>query len=104
MVPPSRKQLKEAMLAIFLSKTNAEKKEKSREFTKLLFRFVESKMPESDEDGIYMKQMEAIGLFSSYVFRKNKEKISEKGKNADSILNEISEESDELFDEIESCI
>ncbi|MBD3398612.1 hypothetical protein GF412_05215 [Candidatus Micrarchaeota archaeon] len=103
MAPPSRKQLKKAMLAILLSKSDAEKKEKSRKFTRMLFDLVASKMPEKDEEEVYMKQMEALGLFTNYIFRKSREK-SQSGKNARSIITEISEESDELFEEIESSI
>ncbi|MCP4647808.1 MAG: hypothetical protein GY852_08795 [bacterium] len=104
MAPPSRKELKKSMLNIFLSKDEAEKKKCSREFTKLLFKLVESKMPGKDEDEIYMKQMEAIGLFSQYIFRKTKEKAEETRKAQEKILKEISEESDELFEEIEAVI
>lgn len=104
MVPPSRKKLKKAMLNIFLSSNEAEKKKHSKEFTKLLFTLVESKMPGKDEDEIEMKQMEAIGLFSQYIFRKTREKSEEKGKSQEKILKEISDESDELFEEIEEAI
>jgi len=103
MAPPSRKKLKKAMLSIFLSADKAEKKKHSKEFTKLLFNLVESKMPGKDEEEVYMKQMEAIGLFSQYIFRKNREK-AEKGKDSKEILKEISEESDELFEDIEASI
>ena len=104
MAPPSRKELKKAMLNIFMSSDEAEKKNRSKEFTKLLFNLVESKMPGKDEDEIYMKQMEAIGLFSQYIFRKTKEKAEEKRKAQEKILKEISDESDELFEEIEASI
>ena len=104
MVPPSRKELKKAMLNIFLSSDEAEKKKHSQEFTKLLFTLVESKMPGQDEEEIYMKQMEAIGLFSQYIFRKTKEKSGETEKSQKKILKEISDESDELFEDIESIL
>ena len=103
MASPSRKELKKAMLAIFLSKDDKEKKARSKEFTKLLFALVESKMHGESEDDIYLKQMEAIGMFSNYIFRKNREK-SEEGKNPKEALKEISEESDELFEQIESSV
>jgi hypothetical protein len=99
--PPTRQQLKEAMLAIFLSSEKAAKSERSREFTKLLFTFVESRMQGKNSDAVSEMQMEAIGLFSQYVFKKNKEKAKEKGKNAEQVLREVAQESDELFDEIE---
>jgi hypothetical protein len=104
MVPPSRKELKKAMLNIFLSSDEVEKKKRSKEFTKLLFNLVESKMPGKDEDEIYMKQMEAIGLFSQYIFRKTKEKAEESRKAQEKILKEISDESDELFEDIEAVL
>jgi len=99
--PPTRQQLKDAMLAIFLSSEKAAKGERSREFTKMLFSFVESRMPGKGECAVSEMQMEAIGLFSQYVFKKNKEKANEKGKKPGQILREVAQESDELFDEIE---
>jgi len=104
MAPPSRKELKKAMLNIFLSADEAEKKKRSKEFTKLLFNMVEAKMPGKDEDDIYMKQMEAIGLFSQYIFRKTREKAEEKEKSQKTIFKEISDESDELFEDIEAVL
>jgi len=98
--PPTRQQLKEAMLAIFLCKEKKAKSERSREFTKMLFSFVESQMKGKSGDVSEM-QMEAIGLFSQYVFKKSKEKANQKGKNPEQILREVAQESDELFDEIE---
>lgn len=99
--PPTRQQLKEAMLAIFLSSEKAEKSGRSREFTRLLFSFVEAKMPGRNPDMVSEMQMEAIGLFSQYVFKKNKEKAGQKEKSPEQILREVAQESDELFDEIE---
>jgi hypothetical protein len=98
--PPTRQQLKEAMLAIFLSKEKNAKGERSREFTKMLFSFVEFQM-EGKSGDVSEMQMEAIGLFSQYVFKKNKEKAGEKEKSPEQILREVAQESDELFDEIE---
>ena len=89
------------MLAIFLSSEKAAKSERSREFTRLLFSFVESQMQGKSPDEISEFQMEAVGLFSQYVFKKNKEKAREKEKSPEQILREVAEESDELFDEIE---
>ncbi|MEM4272013.1 MAG: hypothetical protein QXH30_00305 [Candidatus Bilamarchaeaceae archaeon] len=99
--PPTRQQLKDAMLAIFLSTDKAEKGERSREFTKMLFSFVESRMQGKSPDLVSEMQMEAIGLFSQYVFKKNSEKAKESGKGPEQILREVAQESDELFDEIE---
>lgn len=104
MAPASRKELKKAMLAIFMESNKAGKKKRSTEFTKLLFEFVEEKMKGKKEEEVQMKQMEAVGLFSQYIFRKNTEKGKEKGKSNNEILEEISRESDELYDEIEACI
>jgi len=99
--PPTRARLKEAMLSIFLSSEKAEKSALSREFTKMLFSYVESQMGGKGPDVVSEMQMESIGLFSQYVFKKNKEKAKEKGKRPVQILREVAEESDELFDEIE---
>ena len=101
---PSRKELKSAMLAIFMEQDEKGKKQRSKEFTRLLFDFVESRMEGKSEEEVYMKQMEAIGLFSQYIFRKNKEKEGEKGKKPKELLKEISDESDELYDGIEEAI
>lgn len=101
---PSRRELKDAMLAIFMEQGEPGKKQRSKEFTRLLFDFVESRMEGKSEDDVYMKQMEAIGLFSQYIFRKHKEKEGEKGKHPNELLKEIAEESDELYDEIEGTV
>ena len=104
MPSPSRKQLKAAMLATFLEVDPIKKKPLSKKFTKLLFEYVKKHMKSKNEDEICQMQMEAIGLFGNYVFSKNNEKRGEKEKSAHQTLTEIAEESDELYDEIESRI
>ena|GEM_PF-2948022 len=104
MPSPTRKQLKAAMLATFLEADPIKKKPLSKKFTKLLFEYVKRHMKSHSEDEISQMQMEAVGLFGTYVFRKNNEKKEEKEKSAQQILSEIAEESDELYDEIESRI
>ena len=104
MPSPSRKRLKEAMLQSFLETDPEKKKELSREFTRLLFQFVQGKMKSKGEEEVSLMQMEAVGLFTQYVFRKSREKKESREKTAKQILKEIANESDELFDEIESRI
>ncbi len=101
MPSPSRKALKAAMLAVFMEKDPIKKKQFSKKFTKLLFGYVEGHMDSRSEDEISQMQMEAIGLFGTYVFSKNKEKREQKEKSAQQTLKEIADESDELYDEIE---
>lgn len=101
MAGPSRKELKQAMQKLFLAKDKKEKRQCSREFTKLLFSFVESRAAGGSEENVLEKQMAALGLFTNYLFRKNKEK-REGGTPPEQVLNEISEEADELFDELEA--
>lgn len=98
---PTRGQLKDAMLALFLENNTSRKKALSKDFTRMLFEFVESVMEGRNEQEISSVQMEAAGLFATYVFNKEKEK-SREGKGTRKILEEIAAESDELFDEIES--
>ena len=104
MAPPSRTKLKKAMLAMFLETDNAKKKKCSKKFTKLLFEYVEAYAKTKDEDEIALLQMQSIGIFSQYVFRKNQEKSGQKEKNPKKTLEKIAEESDELYDEIEANI
>ncbi len=101
MAGPSRKELKQAMQNLFLAKDKKEKRQRSKEFIKLLFSFVESRAAGESENSIMEKQMAALGLFTNYLFRKNKEK-KERGIPPKQVLNEISEEADELFDELEA--
>lgn len=101
---PPRARLKKAMLAIFLAKGELKKKQRSKEFTKFLFAYVKAHMRGKSKDEIELMQMQAIGLFSQYIFRKNKEKREEKAKTAKQTFEEIANESDELYDEIESII
>ncbi len=104
MPSPSRAKLKKAMLAIFLEKDKLKKKQCSTKFTRLLFQSVGAQMRSKSKDEIAIMQMQAVGLFTNYLFRKNKEKSGEKGKSAEETLREIADESDELFDEIEASI
>ncbi|MBD3389459.1 hypothetical protein GF415_00700 [Candidatus Micrarchaeota archaeon] len=103
MAGPSRKELKHAMQKLFLAKDKQGKRQHSREFTRLLFSFVEARAAGESEDAILEKQMAALGLFTNYLFRKNKEK-REEGIPPEQILNTISEQADELFDELENSI
>jgi hypothetical protein len=101
MASPIRKELKGAMLAMLREADAKKRKARSREFTKLLFSFAESLKTGESEDEISSFQMEAVGLFSTYLFRKREEKGKQELKGKEGIFREIAEESDELFDEIE---
>jgi hypothetical protein len=99
---PTRKQLKAAMLAIFLEKKPKAKTLRSKEFTRLLFSYAKALKGRESEREISSFQMEAVGLFGNYLLRKQAEKSKHSAKAAERIFEEIADESDELFDEIES--
>ncbi len=101
-VVPTRKQLKAAMLAIFLEKEPKEKTLRSKEFTRLLFSYAKALKGIDSEREISSFQMESVGLFGNYLLRKQAEKSKHSAKSAERIFKEIVDESDELFDEIES--
>jgi len=101
MLCPSRKQLKSAMLAMFLESVPAKKKILSKKFTSLLFDYVSCKMSSQTKERIAEIQIEAVGLFGNYVFNKNKEKKSGGEKSSLQVLKEICDESDSLYDEID---
>lgn len=99
---PSRKKMKYAMLAIFLERDPKKKKLRSRKFTELLFSFAESLLKDASSEERASFRMESVGLFTTYILRKQKEKAESGGRASARLFREIAEESDELFDEIEA--